>query len=398
MLDGPGGRDVFAEAVAQAVGLLRQAAAGCGGLDVSGREVRDRVGLALRAKAVVDGVLFTALRDVAARPEVVPDAGGDGARAARLLLVHAHRVDPRQAGRDVAAALALDPDTTRLPRFAAAYAEGAVTREHVDAGVSGVNQLPPWVAGHVLGDGTAAMDAIDVRLTEHATTLAPVAVKKVTAILREEVAAPAPDPGRRLRHGFEGRYLRYLPGADDDTGNLTAVLSLDPVTGAQVRAAIAAAVKHPLFESLTGSGVREDGEASTVKDRRSLAQRQADALAMLVTGAIPASAPRPNPPLPRTLPTRPAPTRMLPTRASPTRAPPMRTWWWSPSRWTSRCGSFRNYSSTPPPTRSPPQQGSRGRRSGWLGSNPPDAPTPPARSWTPPGSRTWPASASCAGS
>ena len=194
MADGPGGRDVFAEAVAQAVDLLRDAA-GCGGLDVSGSQVRDRVGLALRAKAVVDGVLLAALRGVAARPEVVPDAGGDGPRAARLLLVHAHRVDPRQAGRDVAAALALDPDTTRLPRFAAAYAEGAVTREHVDAGVSGVNQLPPWVTSHVLGDGTAAMDAIDARLTEHATTLAPVAVKKGDRDAARRGRRPGTGPG-----------------------------------------------------------------------------------------------------------------------------------------------------------------------------------------------------------
>ena len=110
----------------------------------------------LEAQAAVAGVEAGRLglvRDLDARPTAV--AGAAPGRTAVTFLVHACRVSPGQAHRDVAAAHALNAESGALPQMGAAPASGEVSRAHVDVAVRTLTRIPTHLTRVVDAEGVS---------------------------------------------------------------------------------------------------------------------------------------------------------------------------------------------------------------------------------------------------
>ena len=129
--------------VTQALAVIREATATlvtARTWSLSDGELRSAVLEAQAAVAGVEAARLGLVRDLDARPGAV--AGAGPGKTAVTFLVHACRVSPGQAHRDVAAAHALNPDTGTLPEMGAALAAGEVSRAHVDVAVRTLTRIP----------------------------------------------------------------------------------------------------------------------------------------------------------------------------------------------------------------------------------------------------------------
>jgi hypothetical protein len=117
----PFGADRVGVLLSQAMDLLAEAAQ-VRGWSSSDQELTTQVRLGHQATAVVEALRLGLVRQLQARPEAVP--GASAGKAAATFLIHALRVSPAQAARDVATAVAIDPDTGDLPLLGQALARG----------------------------------------------------------------------------------------------------------------------------------------------------------------------------------------------------------------------------------------------------------------------------------
>ncbi len=138
---------------------------------LSDAEARQTVADAYAVVAAADALLLKVVRDLDGRPEAVP--GARPGTTAATFLVHACRVSPGQAHRDVAAAHALDPDGGELRQLGAALAAGEVSRAHVDVAVRAMNRIPGHLTRVVDEEGVSGAERVDAFLTEQSKVLPP---------------------------------------------------------------------------------------------------------------------------------------------------------------------------------------------------------------------------------
>jgi hypothetical protein len=123
--------DVAEHEVFRALASIRAAVEGMGAArtwSLSDAAARRAVAEANAVGAMVEAARLGLIRDLDERPETVAGARPD--ETAATFLVHACRVSPGQAHRDVAAAHAIDPDGGQLAQLGAALANGEVSRAH----------------------------------------------------------------------------------------------------------------------------------------------------------------------------------------------------------------------------------------------------------------------------
>jgi hypothetical protein len=242
---------------------------------LSDAEARQTVADAYAVVAAADALLLKVVRDLDGRPEAVP--GARPGKTAATFLVHACRVSPGQAHRDVAAAHALDPDGGELPELGAALANGEVSRAHVDVAVRAVTRIPGHLTRAVDDDGVSGAERVDAFLTEQSKVLAPYATDRLAQQL---LATLDPDGADRFDPAaFERRGLHC---AVDATGMLVGRFQLDPAAAATVKAALdhyAAPTPQTLSEG-------EDGQQTLLGDDRTRPQRYADAFTAIARQAL----------------------------------------------------------------------------------------------------------------
>ena len=83
-------------------------------------------------------------------------------------LVHRCRVSPGQAGLDVAAARAVDPDRGVFPQLGAALGRRAVHRAHVDVAVRALAKIPTRLLKQTDDEGQTGAAKVDALISEHA--------------------------------------------------------------------------------------------------------------------------------------------------------------------------------------------------------------------------------------
>ena len=127
--------------------------------------VADLAGL----RAVTESVYLSAVRELDSRPDAV--AGAVAGRGAATFLFHRCRVGAGQAGLDVAAARALNPDGGVFPQLGAALAAGAVHRAHVDVAVRALAKIPTRLLKQTDDQGQTGAQKVDALISEHARTL-----------------------------------------------------------------------------------------------------------------------------------------------------------------------------------------------------------------------------------
>ncbi len=234
--------------------------------------------LALRSR--VEAAYLHLLATFDARPDH-PGLAAPGATGSALL-VHEGHLDLATARRDVRAAHAVDPDlagvgvprpptSTGLPRFGAALAAGQVSRDHLDAVLTRLTDVPDRLLTAVDESGHSGAARIDAFLTGHAAHLTPRELGRVTAQLVAALTESDDDAAAALD---AARHRRGLSMAQDSSGVWTGRFTLDPVAGALVRAAIDSMMQL----ATPGPEGAAEGGAGPVRDRRTAAQRQADAL------------------------------------------------------------------------------------------------------------------------
>ncbi len=231
-------------------------------------------------QASLEAARLAFLRDLDTRPEAV--RGAPAGRAAATFLTQALRVSGGQAGRDVAAARAIDPDGGGLTELGAALAEGAVSRAHVDEAVRALDRIPTTLLSRVDEQGLRGVTRIDTFMTEQSRRFPPAGIRRLA---RHLLAVLDPDGSERIDPQAYQR--RQLTCATDDTGMLVGTYQLDPAGGAVVKAALDAFGRP----APAGAGETVDGERILVRDTRTRAQRYADALVAIARVALGAAAP-----------------------------------------------------------------------------------------------------------
>jgi hypothetical protein len=254
-------------------GISRLMAARCWSLPDT--ELRDAVVASHELLAMAEAAHLGLLRELDGRPEAVP--GARPGQAGRTFLVHALRVAPGQAGRDVEAARALDPDGGALTRVGVALAAGEVSRAHVDVAVRALGRVPAHLLAAVGADGTTGAARVDAFLAEQARALAPPATEVVARHLLAVL-----DPDGTDRHDPDAFLRRRLTCAVDSTGMLVGRFQLDPTGGAYVKAVLDAyAAPAPAVPTAS-----PDGGEVLLTDDRSREQRLADALVVVARAAL----------------------------------------------------------------------------------------------------------------
>lgn len=207
------------------------------------------------------------------------DAGALGAGSVPGLLAWRLRVPHGRAKADVEAARVTDPDTGDLRALGAALAAGQVSMGHVDVGRRTLDQLPVALRGeHAAG--------IDAFLVEQSAQFRPGVCEHLAAAVLDRI-----DPTRDAR-GFDAEDFarRYLDLSTDSTGMVVVRGQLDPVAGAQLKAAIDHCAKP--VPTTTSPVADADADAQStgqvagqtsvpVVDDRTPRQRRADALGVL---------------------------------------------------------------------------------------------------------------------
>ena len=164
-----------------------------------------------------------------------------------------------------------------LPLLGAAFAAGAVSRAHVEVAARALQGIPKRLLRAVDEAGVSGAARVDAFLAEHCRRLAPDDVRVLVPHLLDVL-----DPGGRDRFdpdAFERRELRLHP---DSTGMVVGSFQLDPEGGATV----AAAVDHFGAPLPVRQGVDEHGAPVDLRDVRTKAQRQADALVAICAAAL----------------------------------------------------------------------------------------------------------------
>ncbi len=211
------------------------------GLDAGDRPVHDVAAL-LRAMAQLESVL-------AMRMAVAESSGSLPFLSAGGMASQAYWSRGRARALSRAGHLA-----NRRPDIAEAWADGAITAEHVDTAARGVTGLADDRAGAVL-DGLG-------RLWGQVT---PATVATYCARARAIVAPPGEDPDERAQKAYESRFLSF--SVLDDTIHITGALAR--LDGELLMNAIHANAQR----------MRVAGDGPTA------AQRRADALVQLAAGA-----------------------------------------------------------------------------------------------------------------
>ncbi len=242
---------------------------------LSAAEARQTVADAYAAVAAVEALCLRTVRDLDDRPEAVP--GARPGTTAATFLVHACRVSPGQAHRDVAAANAIDPDGGELPQLGAALANGEVSRAHVDVAVRAMNRIPGHLTRAVEEDGVSGAERVDAFLTEQSKILPPYATDRLAQQL---LATLDPDGADRFDPAAYER--RGLHCAVDATGMLVGRFHLDPAAAASVKAALDA-YAAPGAQTPVET---EDGQQTLLGDDRTRPQRYADALTAIARHAL----------------------------------------------------------------------------------------------------------------
>jgi len=275
----PLGADRVGELLSQVMGLLAEAGQ-VRGWSASDEQVLANVRLGHQAVAVVEGLRLGLVRQLQSRPEAVP--GASGGKAAATFLVQALRVSPVQAGRDVATAVAIDPQVGELPLLGAALAAGEISREHADVAVAAVAKLPASAKRQVDDQGRSGLQRLDVFLLRYCRTHAPATIGLLGRELLQLV-----DPDRATRLDGDSYARRGLSYSVDAFGMTQGRFTLDPVAGAQVISALQAhAVPRP-----AGTAVDQDGQPVEVPDQRTRRQRLADGLLEIAEKACGSSDP-----------------------------------------------------------------------------------------------------------
>ncbi|HEX2808694.1 MAG TPA: DUF222 domain-containing protein, partial [Kineosporiaceae bacterium] len=157
----PFGADRVGELLSQVMELLGEVSE-IRGWSASDEQLVANVRLGHQAAAVVEAMRLGLVRQLQARPQAVP--GASAGRAAATFLIHGLRVSPAQAGRDVATAVAIDPQVGDLPLLGQALAAGEISREHVDVAVAAVAKLPAAAKRQVDTHGRSGLDRLDAFL------------------------------------------------------------------------------------------------------------------------------------------------------------------------------------------------------------------------------------------
>lgn len=266
-------------------------------LTLSDAEVRAAVARAHQVAGQLEAAVLHLVRTLDDRPEAVP--GCPAGKTAATFLVHAVRVDPGRAARDVAAARRLDPSgagTGRddrlgapaergLPRLGRALASGQISRQHVDIAVGCLDRLPTDTLADTDADGVAGIERVDEFLAEQAARHSPAVFRRIA---RQLEAALAPE----REFDPEAHTRRFLHLGTDGSGMVVGRFALSPADGVLFRNVIHA-LSAP--RSAAGPGVQPsaDGEPAgdvraelPIGDLRTAAQRRADALAQLARLAV----------------------------------------------------------------------------------------------------------------
>jgi hypothetical protein len=164
--------------------------------------------------------------------------------------------------------------------MAAAFADGEVTRRHVDAAVRVINNLPAAAARAThpdAPDGSTGADRVDAFLAEQAREVCP---DTLTGMGRQILAVLDPDGADRHDPDAHRRRAFSMTLAPD--GMTVGRFQLAAAQAAVVRAALEAfAAPQPASEQPD-----EHGQATLVADERTGRQRMADAFAALARAAL----------------------------------------------------------------------------------------------------------------
>lgn len=204
------------------------------------------------------------------------DAAELGAGSVPALLSWRLRVPAGRARADVEAARVTDPDTGQLRGLGAALVAGEVTMGHVDVGRRTLDHLPVALrTEHAAG--------IDAFVVEQSATFRPGEVEHLAARVLDHI-----DPSRESR-GFDPDDFarRYATLSTDSTGMVQLRAQLDPVAGAQLKAAIDHYAAPVPAATTPVAGTQVDGQTSVrIADDRTPGQRRADALGRIARQAL----------------------------------------------------------------------------------------------------------------
>jgi Domain of unknown function (DUF222) len=231
---------------------------------------RDLVAQLAELSAVVQSTYLTAVRDLDSRPGAV--AGAVAGKGAVTFLIHRCRISPGQAGLDVAAARAVDPDGTVFPQLGAALAAGQVQRAHVDVAVRALTKIPTRLLKQTDPedpDQVTGAQRVDALISEHARVFPADRVQRLAARILDHLA-----PDRRERFDPDAHTRRELHTAIDSTGMLVGTFQLDPASAATVKAALDV-YSRP---DPTRHAITPNGQQTLTGDDRTPTQRRADAL------------------------------------------------------------------------------------------------------------------------
>ncbi|MBL8929999.1 MAG: DUF222 domain-containing protein [Kineosporiaceae bacterium] len=273
-------------------------------LTLSDEELRAAVIAVHRLANQVEAATVHLVRALDDRPEAMPTC--PPGKVAATFLVHALRLDPGTAARDVAAARSLDPDGAGvgvdrgradtlspdavglgLPEVGAALAAGDISRRHVDHAIACLTRIDQDVLAHVDPDGIAGIQRVDEFLAEQARRHAPHVFRRVCTQLEEALNPDA---------GFDpnAHEKRYLHLGTDAAGMLVGRFALSPADGLIVRNVIHALSKPSAPPAGSeADGAERDGAAAgpaqgglPLRDPRTAEQRRADALTHLARLAL----------------------------------------------------------------------------------------------------------------
>ncbi len=223
------------------------------------------------------GAQLHALRVLTGHPDTPPTRGqtsqsGPANQSVKTYLTAGLHLDPAHAGRDLAAARLLDPDTGDLPAVGAALAAGVIGPDAVAVATRTHRALGATIRDRVDDDGHRLIGNVDALLADLARRHTHPELSRAADQIIQHLTDPEP------RGAHHRRYLHYTPLAD---GSLRGRFACGPGQGALLQAALAAgSTPRP------GLGIDPDGTQIPIRDDRSHGQRQMDALADLIATAL----------------------------------------------------------------------------------------------------------------
>jgi outer membrane biosynthesis protein TonB len=222
----------------------------------------------------MDAARLGLIRDLDTRPSAVP--GAATGKTAATFLIHATNTSPAQDHTDVTVARAMDPETGPLPRTAAAFAAGEISRAHTDVAVRCLHKIPKHLADAVDADGSTGRQKVDAFLADHSRTLPPKATEHLARHLLSVL-----DPTGTDRYDPQAHLRRRVTRTIDSTGMGIGHWQLDPTATATFYAVLDTfAAPHPAT-----TAIDEHGHPALIPDQRTKPQRDADALYAMALAA-----------------------------------------------------------------------------------------------------------------